>query len=107
MNLATETLTDERRARRMDRAKREKDEGTTAICPEAAVDDNKGRKREPHNCNQHQKGQPHHDLERSISGRLTEERGRERVEESEERTKGCRRDGWREQPSACRGGGKW
>src|SRR6218665_2500251 len=100
MNKATETLTDERRARRMARAKIEKDDGTTAICPEAAVDDNKGRKREPHHCNQHQKGQLHHDLEQSIAGRMTEERWRKRVEESEERTKEGRGDGWRDQPGA-------
>src|SRR6218665_2057928 len=72
----------------------------TAIFPEAAVDNNKGRKREPHHCNQHQKGQLHHDLERSIAGRMTEERWRKRVEESEERTKEGRGDGWREQPGA-------
>jgi len=41
----------------MDREKREKDEGTTAKCPEAAVEDNKGRKIEPHDCNE--KGQLH------------------------------------------------
>ena len=52
MNCANETLTDERRARQMDRAKRERDERTTAKCPEAAVEDNKGRKREPHHDNQ-------------------------------------------------------
>ena len=44
---------------RQGQGQREKDEGTAAICPEAAVDDNKGRKREPHHCNQHQKGKLH------------------------------------------------
>jgi len=68
----------------MDRAKRERDEGMTAKCPEAAVEDNKGRKRESRITvikNTSAAAPPlHHGLERSIARRLTEERWRERVE---------------------------
>ena len=66
----------------MDRAKREREEGTTAKCPEVAVEDNKGRKRESRITviNNTRAAAPplHHDLERSIAGRMTEKRWRER-----------------------------
>src|SRR6218665_1465997 len=68
----------------MDTAKRERDEGTTAKCPEAVVEDNKGRKRESRITainNTSAAAPPLQDgLERSIARRLTEERWRERVE---------------------------
>jgi len=35
--------------------RREKDEGTTEKWPGAAVEDNKGRKSEPHHCQPHRR----------------------------------------------------
>ena len=71
----------------MDRAKRERDEGTTAKCPEAAVEDNEGRKKERESrisvINNTSATAPplRPGLDWSIARRMTEERWRERRKE--------------------------
>src|SRR6218665_820262 len=104
MNCATEALTDERRARRMDRAKRERDERTTAKCPEAAVEDNKGRKRASRSSGINKTRcscTATAPWPRAVDCKEADRRTMaESGEESEERTKEGQGDGWREQLSA-------
>ena len=86
----------------MDRAKRERDERTTAKCPEAAVEDNKGRKRE--SCitviNNNVSCPATAPWPRAVDCKDDKRTMEGTSGGEEERTKEGQGDGWSKQPSA-------